>query len=266
MAELESAIQSESEGDTETEAEVVPSPGPRLSWDSSVGAVPIGRGWDAQPCILDWSGAGRADLLVSGAGGPRGRTAWLYFPASAPERGTPPCYDAGRHEPALDGLAFFCPMPNGRASRFDLVALDQSGLVHLPNEGSPHEPSFGPRIPTGVGLDLGIANAQVVQMVAIDWDQDGLQDLLVGVHDLTGYWPDAGPLPPNQQIGLNQRAGHPCYDREGLWRGRAPVGRIFWLRNVGQPGAPRFELQPEIDGESGSLDVDLHPAPLAVSW
>ena len=32
------------------------------------------------------------------------------------------------------------------------------------------------------------------------------------------------------------------------------------------PGDPKFELQPEIIGESGPLDVGLHPAPLAVSW
>jgi hypothetical protein len=103
-------------------------------------------------------------------------------------------------------------------------------------------------------------------MAAIDWDQDGLFDLLAGVHDLEGYWPDSDRLPPTQTIGLNQRAGHPGYDRDGRWRGRAPVGRIFWLRNVGRPGEPRFELQPEIKGESGPLDLGLHPAPLTVAW
>ena len=40
----------------------------------------------------------------------------------------------------------------------------------------------------------------------------------------------------------------------------------YWLRNVGRVGEPRFELQPEITGESGGLDIGLHPAPLAVSW
>ena len=103
-------------------------------------------------------------------------------------------------------------------------------------------------------------------MAAVDWDSDGLVDLLVGVHDLEGYWPDAERLPPTQVVGLNQRAGHPGYDRQGLWRGRAPVGRVYWLRNVGRPGEPRFELQPEIKGESGPLDLGLHPAPLAVAW
>jgi hypothetical protein len=260
MAEVESAIQSESEEQAQT------SPEPRLSWDTSVKAVPLGRGWDAQPCILEWSGSGRAELLVSSEGSPRGRMAWLYLPTDHREAESVPVFDAGRREPTLDGLSFICPLPNGRDSRFDLVALDSSGLVHLPNRGSAHEPAFGPRTHLGLEPDLGIKHAQVVQMTAIDWNQDGLVDLLVGIHDMSGYWPDSGLLPPTQQIGLNQRAGHPCYDREGLWRGRAPVGRIFWLRNAGSHGAPQFELEPEITGEAGPLDIGLHPAPLAVSW
>jgi len=59
MAEVESEIRSESD------EEVVSGSEPRLSWDPSVTAVPLGRGWDARPCILDWFGSGRADLLVS---------------------------------------------------------------------------------------------------------------------------------------------------------------------------------------------------------
>src|SRR5262249_25259683 len=64
----------------------------------------------------------------------------------------------------------------------------------------------------------------------------------------------------------NRNGGHPGYDRDGRWRGKAPSGRIRWLKNVGTPGAPRFELQPEIAAESGALDLDLSPAALALSW
>src|SRR4051812_7101502 len=186
MAEVESEIRSESD------EEVVSGSEPRLSWDPSVTAVPLGRGWDAQPCILDWFGSGQADLLVSAAGGPRGRMAWLYRRLPVHDAASPLVLDAGRYEPSLDGLSFLCPLGNDRTSRFDLVALDRSGLVHLPNEGTSEQPAFGPRVPTGVGMDLGIAHGQVVQMTSVDWDQDGLADLLVGVHDLTGYWPDSG--------------------------------------------------------------------------
>src|SRR5262249_34549485 len=118
----------------------------------------------------------------------------------------------------------------------------------------------------GVGSELGIGPCRIVQLAAIDWDGDGQIDLLAGVDDLANYWPDSERLPVSQQVGFNQKGGHPGYDRSGLWRGQAPRGRIFWLRNVGRPGAPSFELQPEIGAEGGHLDVGLHPAPLTVSW
>jgi hypothetical protein len=241
-------------------------PAPRLPWDSSVAAVPISRGWGAEPCVLDWNGTGRADLLVSAGGGFARRSCWLYRPVAAPAASTPPLYDAGEHIPSLDGLRCLCPIPNGQASRFDLVALDDAGLVHLPNEGTAGQPAFGPQRVLLSGANLGSQVRQIVQMSAVDWDQDGLVDLLVGLHDLTAYWPDGERLPRAQQVGLNQRAGHPCYDRRGLWRGRPPIGRIFWLRNVGRPGEPHFELQPEVTGERGPLDTGLFPAPLAVAW
>ncbi len=245
---------------------IPPGPQPEFSWDSSVEAIPVSRGWDAEPCIVDWDGTGRPALLVSSGGGSPGRSLWLYRPLADPGPGEPPCYDSGALLPELHGLRSLCSIPNLRPSRFDLVALSDAGLVHLPNAGTPREPSFGPRITLGPGPNLGIDHAQIVQMTAVDWDCDGLVDLLVGVHDLEGYWPDADRLPPTQVVGLNQRAGHPGYDRQGLWRGRAPVGRVYWLRNVGRPGEPRFELQPEIKGEAGPLDLGLHPAPLAVAW
>jgi hypothetical protein len=260
MAELEFATQPRIEPGSD--ASLVP----KLRWNASVEVIPIGRGWDAEPCILDWDGSGWAFLLVTSGGGPVRRSAWLYRPLTAAVAGVTPCFDAGRRVPGLDGLRCICPIPNDRQSRFDLVALDESGLVHLPNEGSTTEPAFGRRKSLGLGAGLGIAHGQIVQMMTIDWDQDGLSDLLVGANDLCGYWPDADFLPPEQQIGLNLQGAHPCYDQDGLWRGHPPAGRIFWLRNVGRPGEPRFDRPSEITGDSGPLDLALHPAPLGISW
>jgi hypothetical protein len=146
------------------------------------------------------------------------------------------------------------------------VGLAEEGPVYLPNEGTAREPAFHRRVSLGLGANLGLGDTRVVQLSAIDWDQDGLTDLLAGCHDMSGYWPDAGRIPPSQQVGLNQQAGHPAYNRQGLWRGATPVGRIYWLRNVGSKSEPRFEIQPAIEGDAGPLDLGLHPAPLAVAW
>ncbi|MFO0889320.1 MAG: hypothetical protein U0790_09295 [Isosphaeraceae bacterium] len=228
--------------------------------------VPLARGWDAEACVVDWWGTGEPDLLVTFGGGSPRRSAWLYRPSTDDPEGSPRSYDAGTRIPGLDGLRALCPIPSGAGSRFGIVGLGEEGLVYLPNEGSASEPAFGRRVDLGLGTNLGAAGVRIVQMVAVDWDQDGLTDLLVGSHDLTDYWPEAGRLPAHQLIGLNQSGSHPAYDRHGLWRGAAPAGRIYWLRNVGDVGSPRFELQPEIQGDSGPLDIGLHPAPLAVAW
>jgi hypothetical protein len=245
--------------------------GPLLAWDASVEAAPLGFGWDAEPVVVDWSGAGEPDLLVTAGGGPSGRSARIFRPlplgGDLPRR-----YDAGRAVAGLEGLRCVCPIPNASPSRFDLIALDREGLVLLRNEGTGDRPAFGARQGLGIAADLGVGPCRVVQIVATDWDGDGLFDLLAGIDDLADYWPDAEAeaeqerVLPGQRVGFNQQGGHPCYDRDGLWRGRAPRGRIFWLRNVGRPGAPAFVLQPEIGGESGRLELALHPAPLVLSW
>jgi hypothetical protein len=240
---------------------------PELSvgWDESVGLTPLGFGWDAEPVVLDWYGRGEPDLLVTAGGGPRGRSARVYRPL--PPAGDQALrYDAGESLAGLDSLRLPCPLPNGRESRFDLVALAPEGLVWLRNAGRPDAPAFGERAALGVAADLGIGPGRVAQMVATDWDGDGKVDLLVGFDDLEGYWPEGDALPREQQVGFNQRGGHPGYDRAGAWRGRPARGRLFWLRNVGEPGAPRFAPAEEIGADSGSLDLAPRPAPLVVTW
>ena len=201
------------------------SPGaPRLRWDASVEAIPLARGWDAEPCIVDWFGTGQADLLVSSGGGPHGRSVWLYRPLGASSRARLPA--------TTQGSACRSSTVCGACVRSRMIAPAGSTWWRWATTGWSACPTRAPRrnrssaagSPLGLGADLGIAHARIVQMTAVDWDQDGLTDLLVGVLDVTGYWPDSGRLPPTQQVGLNQKAGHPCYDRQGLWRGRAPSG------------------------------------------
>ena len=176
--------------------ETGPAVEPSLSWsDSAASETPLGAGWDAEPVILDWTGRGEPDLLLTFGGGPAGRSAKVFHPLPAEKGVFPRVYDAGQSVEGLDGLRAVCPLPNGRDSRFDLVALAEEGLVLLKNGGSADAPKFSEREPLGLTSDLGLGAGQVAQMVAIDWDGDGLVDLLVGFDAMPDYWPDtpSGP-------------------------------------------------------------------------
>jgi hypothetical protein len=241
--------------------------GQTLSLDDAAGLQPLGAGWDSEAVVLDWNGRGQPDLLVTGAGGPHGRAARVHQRLDATEA-LPARYDEGTVIEGLEGLRCLCPIPNASASRFDLIALAPEGLVWLKNEGEADAPRFGGiREPLGIPADLGVGPGRVAQIVSDDWDGDGLIDLVIGYDAMEDYWPaDLAALPAGQRGGFNQRGGHPGYDHQGNWRGRPPRGRLYWMRNVGEPGAPRFEAPESIDAEGGRIERAPHPAPLAIAW
>lgn len=229
--------------------------------------VEIAAGRDAEPVVVDWSGEGRPDLLVSVAGGPAGRLAWLY---RALERAGDGLWTYAEAEPieALAGLRAFCLLPASRPGRFDLVALDAAGLlVRLIDSHESGAPEFGPAIRI-MDLDNFLPpGARVAQLLSEDWDGDGNVDLLAGIDDLEGYWPDSPGVPVEQQVGRDEAGRHAGCDPAGRWRGAPPRGRLFWLRNVGPPGEPLFEPPQEVEAAaSGRAGVGLHPAFLAVPW
>jgi len=236
-----------------------------LSWDSGAGPQPFGFGFDAEPVLVDWFGRGVQDLLVTDRPIGDQRRTRVYPSSVEPGQTGALAFEAGREVPELTGLRCLCPLPNGRESRFDLIGLSPVSWVHVPNRGSASHPDWGPPQRMEHPEAPALATGRILQAVAVDWDGDGRHDLLVGYQDLTGYWPWPD-RPVHQQLGWNEDAAHPGYDRQGRWRGRAPQARALWARNLGETGAPRFAAFEPIDIE-GVLDASgTRLAPLLLAW
>ena len=233
-------------------------------WRDGLGPQALGFGPEAEPMPVDWDGRGRHWLLVTARVGPAGHRTRLYRPVDRPDDG-PPVFDEGRGLAELDGLRLPCPVPNGRESRFDLVALAGDGLVLLPNDGSADEPGFSDRRVLDLPADLGLGDGRVVQMLPVDWDGDGRVDLLISFEGLDGYWPDP-EVPPLQQVGLDARGLHPGFDDDGRWRGRRPTPRVVWARNVGESGEIRIDPPVPIDAGELVAELEGRPAALLVAW
>lgn len=95
---------------------------------------------------------------------------------------------------------------------FDLLLGDYKGggLYRQMNEGSAREPAFtGSCVPVVAGTGPLVIEGGLTTPRLVDWDHDGLVDLLVG-----GFGED---------------------------RGDGPGGGVWWFRNVGSRASPRFE-------------------------
>ena len=233
-------------------SDVAPRGEPRLSWDcfgrGSPPGTRLGRRTVHPRLVRHRPGR----LLVSSGGGPHGRSVWLYRPIGAPEHGSPPCYDAGVRVPELDGLRCLCPIPNDRPSRFDLVAIGRRRARGLAQRGLLERTGLRPQGRSGAGRGPG-------DPARANRPDDGRR--------LGPGWADrpAGGCPrpdrllarlgpaPARSAGWPQSERRPSLLRSPRGCGAAarPSGHLFWLRNVGRAGEPRFELQPEITGESG---------------
>ena len=73
------SLELDEKSDSETEAATSEPVASTMAWDSTVGPIPLGFGWDSEPVVLDWHGKGEPDLLVSAGGGEFGRQARVFL-------------------------------------------------------------------------------------------------------------------------------------------------------------------------------------------
>jgi hypothetical protein len=173
------------------------------------------------PCVVDWNGDGLLDVLSSDASARH--TVYLNLGTK-----TAPRLDVGR---ALycDGLELHGtwrvrPAVAKWGSRIAYVALDDDDQVHVYWRIDDFNVSDGGKLKLDDGSAiqanfLSAGGTGRAKITLVDWDADGVMDLIVGT-------PRHGSV-PNPKTGLPQSKG-------------LPGSAVLWLRNVGSNEAPKF--------------------------
>jgi len=195
----------------------------------------------SSPAPVDWDGDGRLELLVGSAMGDGG--IWLYRVVDFDAQGRP-LFDRGEQLGSVDskmritglfGAQIQVVDLNGEGL-FDILSCygfltynrDPMQYVHLyTNVGIPGHPEFGP--PSRLEADGSVIDfSPGVYMV--DWDSDGLQDLL-----LSGFG-HSDPYPTDSK-GNHIRG---LYDHRGNSLSPRGHGYVRFYKNVGSAQQPAF--------------------------
>lgn len=167
--------------------------------------VDLGVGLWAWPMPMDYDGDGDLDLVVSSGGLPYQGT---YF-FENPDGSADPVFRPGRL------------IADYRTN----VQLSLDGTVMTPGVAYPDFRTTGFANPVPAGLeteDIHVAGGRIRanQWKRIDYDGDGMLDLVVGIGDWTDYgWDNA-------------------YDAEGRWMNGPLHGYVYWARGTSDGYAP----------------------------
>lgn len=173
------------------------------------------------PCVADWNGDGMFDILSSDA--TARHTVYLNLGSK-----TAPRLDVGRPL-YCDGLELHGtwrvrPAVGKWGKRTAYVALDDDDQFHVYWRIDDFNVSDGGKLKLEDGSSMGAnflsaGGTGRSKFTLVDWDADGVMDLIVGT-------PRHGSV-PNPKTGLPQSKG-------------LPGSAVLWLRNVGSNEAPKF--------------------------
>ena len=208
-------------------------------------ALGDGRAWSQPKPILDKKGA----RIVLNAFWNFESKKWDSTDRCDPEGGRP----MKDGQPAEGHLTSAIAMDWDRDGDFDLVLGDhRSGFVYLRrNGGSNEKPSFEERNEVVMAGDKPMHDpGTVATLRAVDWNRDGLLDLMVsGMGDAYGQATGGGVA-----VYLNEG---PAYDK------KATFGQAITLISPskkgakGKPSRPDYGLHPEAVDFDGDGDLDL---------
>ncbi len=247
------------------------------------GGAPLAPGSYAIPCVADWNGDGRKDLIVgyqtagklalflnTGSDATPVFTSFVNLQAGG--------VDIVHTSPGCGAPAPFVCDYDGDGKRDLLVGTGQEGYVYFyRNMNTDAAPILAPGLPLKVGASPLTVTYRATPYI-YDWDGDGLKDLLCGNGDGyvflfknigTAQAPVYAPGTHIQAGGTDLNLGIRSVVRMFDWDGdgvKDLVGSsdtgVYWCKNIGSDSAPILQapvaLRAPVSG-SGLVPIAIGP-------
>lgn len=226
----------------------------RLHYHPDVKSAPVGGRIITCVEVVDWSGTGTRDLLLSTWDACYDGRVFLHRQIGTQADGTP---NLGEQE-VVDGVrGFVTAVPDGDIFHLVSTSRLRSEIFLYPNIGTKGAPKFGDPVILTPEADWARGNEYLHIARFHDIDGDGVAELIVGTDHWDEYWPNG--LEWNDE-------GYRAYDAAGRWLGGPLRSYAYAFRNSGTPAAPVLERGTPLMAEGAPLEAYGQLSPAFGSW
>lgn len=200
--------------------------------------------------VVDWSGNGTRDLVLSAWDACYDGKVFLHRQIGVQEDGTP---ILGAQENIEGVHGFVTAVTDG--DLFHLVSASRlrKQIYLFPNIGRKGAPEFGEQIVLELDADWVKGNEYVHMARFYDIDGDGIPELIVGTDYWDDYWPNGREWNDD---------GYRGYDAADRWLGGPLRGYVYAFRNIGTAANPILEKGKPLLANGSPIEVygQLGPA------